>query len=48
MYMPASVLPSPAPLREPDRMTRYGSLDEEDDEEATAEVVRCNDIHEML
>ena len=34
--------------RESDRMARYGSSDEEDDEEATAEVVRCNDIHEML
>ena len=34
--------------RESDRMARYGSSDEENDEEATAEVVRCNDIHEML
>ena len=33
--------------RESDRMARYGSSDEEEDEEATAEVVRCNDIHEM-
>ena len=32
---------------ESDRMARYGSSDEDDDEEATAEVVRCNDIHEM-
>ena len=42
----------PPPLQgtrhcESDRMARYGSSDEEEDEEATAEVVRCNDIHEM-
>ena len=28
-------------------MARYGSSDDEDDEETAAEVVRCNDIHEM-
>ena len=34
--------------RESDRMARYGSSDEEEDEEATADKVRCNDIHEIL
>ena len=53
-----SLMPLPLPLlslplqgtrhRESDRMARYGSSDEEDDEEATAEVVRCNNVHEML
>ena len=50
---PSPSLSLPHPLqgtrhRESDRMARYGSSDEEDDEEATAEVVRRNDIHEML
>ena len=50
---PSPSLSLPHPLqgtrhRESDRMARYGSSDEEDDEESTAEVVRCNDIHEML
>ena len=50
---PSLSLSLPHPLQgtrhgESDRMARYGSSDEEDDKEATAEVVRCNDIHEML
>ena len=53
MRVTAPPPPSPAPPlqgtrhRESDRMARYGSSDEEEDEEATAEVVRYNDIHEM-
>ena len=52
-YLPLPLPLLPLPLqgtrhRESDRMARYGSSDEEDDEEATAQVVRCNDIHEML
>ena len=29
-------------------MAPYGSSDEDDDEEATAQVVKCNDIDDML
>ena len=47
---PSLSLSLPHPLQgtrhcESDRMARYGSSD---DEEATAEVVRCNDIHELI
>ena len=52
-YLPLPLHLLPLPLqgarhRESDRMARYGSSDEEDDEEATVQVVRCNDMHEML
>ena len=53
MYLPLPLTLLPCHLqgtrhRESDRMARYGSSDDEDDEEATAEVVRFNDIHEIL